>query len=267
MQTARPEQRPPLLIAAFMSLPSPKTIERLHLDADVLVLNKPAGLRIAPDRSGRVALPESAATATEPSSLFDVVPIDADASGVLLLARSEDVRKDLVQQLAEGVLHVCVLALVRASFVGDGGTIDRPIDGPSRHRRGDAPDGTPARTDWRVRDGFVGFALLECHPRTSAQGQIRRHLAAVGMPLAVDPVCGGAEELMLSSFKAGYRPSRRHSEKPLIIRATLHSESVRFRHPKTGASMRLEAPIPRDFRATLHQLDRFGRIGPGGLCS
>ena len=112
----------------------------------------------------------------------------------------------------------------------------------------------------------MGFALLECRPRTAVPGQIRRHLAAVGMPLAVDPVFGGADELMLSSFKAGYRPSRRHGEKPLIARATLHAESVRFRHPKTGAPMRLEAPIPRDFRAALHQLDRFGRIGPGGVC-
>ena len=119
----------------------------------------------------------------------------------------------------------------------------------------------PPATHWTLRDSFVGFAALECQPLPPLPTLVRSHLESAGLPLAVDSVYGGAQELMLSSFKAGYRPSQKHEERPLISRVSLHVASVSFIHPATRAAIHMEAPLPKDMRATLHQLDRFGRIG------
>jgi 23S rRNA-/tRNA-specific pseudouridylate synthase len=124
----------------------------------------------------------------------------------------------------------------------------------------DEPTGRSAVTTWTVRDRFVGYVLLECGTVPAMPHQIRLQLEAAGIPLAVDPLYGGATELRLSSFKAGYRPSRRHLEKPLIDRVSLHVQSVSFVHPRDGRKRKFEAPLPKDFRATVHQLSRFGRI-------
>ena len=91
--------------------------------------------------------------------------------------------------------------------------------------------------------------------------QVRLHLQAAGMPLAVDTEYGGDPALMLSSFKPDYRPSRRHEERPLIGRISLHALAIESKHPASGAPIRIEAPLPKDFRAALNQLDKHGRIG------
>jgi 23S rRNA-/tRNA-specific pseudouridylate synthase len=124
----------------------------------------------------------------------------------------------------------------------------------------DPEQGERAVTEWRVRDRYVGFGLLECIPRTFVPDQIRAHLEAAGMPLAVDPAYGGGKDVLLSSFKAGYRPSRRRPERPLIQRLSLHAEVLLFTHPVSGERLQFEVPPPHDLRAAIHQLGRFGRM-------
>ena len=142
------------------------------------------------------------------------------------------------------------------------GTITSKVTMPSRggRMRLDAKAGYEATTNWNVRDLFVGYAILECRTRPVIPHQIRFQLDAAGLPLAVDPLYGGATELRLSSFKAGYRRSRRHDERPLIDRVSLHVQSLTFPHPRDGHIVRFEAAVPKDFRAAVHQLDRFGRM-------
>jgi 23S rRNA-/tRNA-specific pseudouridylate synthase len=86
--------------------------------------------------------------------------------------------------------------------------------------------------------------------------QSRVHLASIGHPLAVDPRYGGAAAILLSQYKSGYRPSRNTSERPLISRLTLHSVRLALEHPATGQAVTFEAPLPKDFSATLNQLRR-----------
>jgi len=84
------------------------------------------------------------------------------------------------------------------------------------------------------------------------------------MPLAVDPAYGGGRELMLSSFKSGYRPSRRRAEKPLLARLSLHVARIAFDHPESGSRLSLSAAPPRDFRAAVQQLAKYGRLPSNG---
>jgi 23S rRNA pseudouridine955/2504/2580 synthase/23S rRNA pseudouridine1911/1915/1917 synthase len=120
--------------------------------------------------------------------------------------------------------------------------------------------GRPARTDWRIENRFRQFTLLRCFPKTGKTHQIRVHLKHIGLPLALDPlynpVRGGRSiGLMLSALKRDYRPTRGEEERPLIARLTLHAHRLAFNAPD-GEHVRIEAELPKDFRATLNQLRR-----------
>ena len=242
------------------------SLEPFHVDEQILVFNKPTGFPIATDRTGLTTFPEfHDQTLSDIGPLYEVLPIDEGAGGMVLLARTRSTQQALADQRSDGRLEICYVALVRASFVEQSGTIDIPIGrrrGPPHKWQADSKAGRPAVTEWSLRDHFIGYALLECRPRTAVSAQVRVHLAAAGMPLAVDAEYGSAENLYLSSFKSGYRPSRRRSEKPLIERPSIHAESVRFLHPTTDEPLRFEAPMPKDLRAALNQLHRFGRLPP-----
>ena len=85
-----------------------------------------------------------------------------------------------------------------------------------------------------MAETFRGFTLLRCRPRTGRTHQIRVHLEHAFMPLVIDPIYGGGDRVMLSSFKSKYRPSKRHPERPLLERLSLHAESITFEHPTDG---------------------------------
>jgi 23S rRNA-/tRNA-specific pseudouridylate synthase len=183
-----------------------------------------------------------------------------------VFVRNDDAMHTLQSRIAANELTLTCLALVRAYVSGSSGQIDLPLrPGPKGEGLFQAQPGAPiaATTQWRVRDTFVGFALVECLPSLVQPNQVRAQLPAAGMPLVVDSPHGGGESLMLSSFKAGYRPSRRRPEHALIDRPTLHVLRLVFEHPTSHQPLSFEAELPKDFRATLHQLDRFGRLPKG----
>ncbi len=123
--------------------------------------------------------------------------------------------------------------------------------------------GRPARTLWKVEELFRHYALLRVFPRTGKTHQIRVHLKHIGLPLAIDPVyhphaSGEMEGILLSSFKRSYHPTAGVKERPLIDRLTLHAERLAFVDRSRNAVI-LEAPLPRDFRATLNMLRKYGK--------
>jgi len=240
-----------------------RPIEVLHEDDDVIVVNKPPGMWPEHGIEDTPGVLEQLQDMAAGSSLRPVYRLDREISGLMLWAKSDDARRRIETALLEQRLTVTYLAIVRARVDDERGLIDLPLRssregcGPVRV---DDQSGTAARTEWHLRDAFVGFALLECVPRTMIQSQIRAHLQAAHMPLAVDPAYGGAPNLMLSSFKVGYRRSRRRPERPLIQRPTLHAWSLCLQQSVGAPTLELQAPAPKDMRATLHQLDRFGRL-------
>jgi len=242
--------------------------EIIHNDDTFILVNKPAGVAIESgfeDQPGVIEqLVANSIIADSDEPLHCVYPVDLDASGLLLLCRTTELAGRLESQLADGTLDVCQLAIVRCPVFQPSGMIDRRIT--ERGRGGlayiDERHGRTAITQWRRADSFIGFALLECRPRTTVRHQVRVHLESAGMPLAVDPTYGGADRLMLSSFKTGYRRSHRRPEHPLIRRLTLHAASITLEHPTTGKKLQFDALPPKDFRAALHQLAKYGRLPP-----
>ena len=236
----------------------------VHDDDALLIVDKPAGVALQTTPDGHAILHDvfEDDDYALPGEALAVYPADADASGLVVLARTAAIRDQLRGDIESGRLDLCYHALVQAVMPAENGTIRasiKVIDETRGRVRVDAA-GRPAVTLWRTLDTFVNYALLECRPRSAELCQIRAHLDHAGMPLAVDKLYGGAQHLMLSSFKAGYRRSRRRPEKPLIERLSLHCGSLSMIHPTSGEALKFEAQTPRDFKAAAHQLGRFGRV-------
>lgn len=237
---------------------TPVTI--LLLDDDVLVVDKPPGILAAPGRGVDPVLRELLAQRAELAgnrALRIVHRLDRDASGVLVFARTLDAQRELVRQFAERRVEKVYWALVRG-YVAESGEINMKLvyDRRRARVRTTGGPGRPSLTRYEIVQRLGGHTLLECRPVTGRRHQIRAHLAAIGHPLAVDPLYGGGERLLLSQLKPGYRPSQRRPERPLIERLTLHAKQITFQHPVRRTALTVVAPLPRDLCAAISQLSR-----------
>ena len=249
------------------------TLDILTQRPDWVAVDKPAGLATIPGRGeddsvleqlGRqLGLPSSG---TADPRVRVVHRLDKDTSGVLLFATHAAAQRHLSHQFQNNAVGKEYLALVAGRPAGQEGEVDAPL---ARHpaspqrmavvRHG----GRPARTAWRVEEAFRHFTLLRVFPRTGKTHQIRVHLQSIGLPLAIDPLYnaprgGGAAGLLLSTFKRGYRPAAGETERPLVDRLTLHAEKLRFRG-LDGDDVEIAAPLPKDLRAAINMLRKYGR--------
>ncbi|MAF66489.1 MAG: hypothetical protein CMJ84_12635 [Planctomycetes bacterium] len=249
----------------------------LYEDADVLVIDKPSGLAVEPERWERagaclsgdlldLACERSDLTPSDPSVPTAglgfrprlVHRIDKGTSGVVLVAKHIESERRLRGAFEDGLIEKRYLALVEGDFPlaqGETDTIDAAI-APDRRRSGRmciAAGGKSSRTRVSVERRFRGFTLMACVPLTGRTHQIRVHLAGRGFPLAVDPQYGHRDRLFLSELKRGYRPKRGRPETPLIDRLTLHAARLRFPSVESD-SREVEAPLPKDWRRLEKQL-------------
>lgn len=241
--------------------PRPAAPRQVFADDDVLIVDKPARLPLRSDDEEPGLLEQ---LELEPPAAV-VFPVDDGASGLVAVVRRDRWVPALQEQIRDERMTVRWLAIVRATLPAASGSIEQPLRIPRQpwgRVRIDMDRGIPARTAWRLVEAFAGHAVIECVARPILRHQLRAHLQAIGMPLAVDELYGGGRELMLSSFKSGYRPNRRGVEKPLLARLSLHVASIELQHPATGVPLQFRAEPPRDFRATIQQLGKYGRLPP-----
>jgi 23S rRNA pseudouridine1911/1915/1917 synthase len=251
----------------------------LHEDDDLLVIDKPAGLLVIPDRWDASkptvvklarAYVQARASATgdaaaEPPRIWVVHRLDRDTSGVLILAKSDRAHAALSRQFEQGKVQKTYLALVNGQGIRAEGIIRLPI-GPHPHRPGMMAirrrQGKSASTRYSVLERFRGYTLLDVRPLTGRSHQIRVHVQAIGHPLAIDPMYGSSEPLLLSALKPSYRPKAGTAESPLMARLTLHAQALALTHPTHGETCTWVAELPKDFAAVLRNLRRYRRL-PG----
>jgi 23S rRNA pseudouridine1911/1915/1917 synthase len=221
----------------------------VHADADVVVVDKPAGLVIHPgsgvDRGTLVngllhRFPEIASVG-DPARPGIVHRLDRGTTGLLVVARTPAAYEALVAQLSAREVERQYAALVWGVPDSPAGLVDAPIGRSARDatKMAVTADGREARTRYEVRRTFTGpapTALLSCRLETGRTHQIRVHLAAIGHAVVGDATYGGR------------RPAI-----PLD-RPFLHAERLSFDHPVTGERMTFESPLPADLRAVLDGL-------------
>lgn len=207
----------------------------MHVDDDIIVVNKPAGMIVYPDGKHDYPDLESWLKANYGPHFF-VHRIDRETSGVLVVARSEAVREFLKEQFKNREVKKTYRAFVHGGFKDERGIIDKPI-GSSRGGLGPRSARTPygamrdAVTAYRVIAQGNGASYIEVFPKTGRTHQIRVHMAAVQHPIVADVL---------------YAPGR--PEALGFKRLALHALSLSLVHPN-GKEMSFTAPLPDDFVA------------------
>jgi len=247
----------------------------LYRDAHVVVVDKPAGVTVAGERSGAGSplergvldvLARSDAAQRILALRFRprvVHRLDRETSGALIFAISPEGEFHLKRQFQERNVGKEYLVVVHGEVPRERGEIAEPVAADSRDLRRmrlDRRGGKPAQTRYEVIERFRGFTLLNVQPLTGRRHQIRIHLAHSGHPVVGDAAYGGSLP-MLSRIKRGYRHKRGKIEKPLIGRATLHARAVTFTPVDGSQPLRVEAPIPRDVTVLLKMLRKYARGG------
>jgi RluA family pseudouridine synthase len=236
----------------------PFDIPVLYADDSLLAVDKPSGLLSIPDRYD----PEAPVAVNELRSswgkLLVVHRLDKDTSGVLIFARGSDAHKALSEAFESRAVAKTYRALVRGSPTWDETICDLPLmpDGDKLHRTiVTAHHGKRSATAFAVVARYKDIALIEAKPETGRTHQVRVHLAALGFPCLCDPLYGDGEPLLLSKLKRRWKGDP-FDERPLLDRAALHALSIDFPHPLTGSSLKVEAALPKDMRATINQLEK-----------
>jgi 23S rRNA pseudouridine1911/1915/1917 synthase len=249
-------------------MPKKEVIEILHQDSDIIVINKPTGLSVTKDRSHYEELLPSLRKQlklSDSEKLLLVHRLDKETSGVMILARNTAAQRQFTGFFTKGLIKKTYLALVSAAIMQDEGTIDAPIGNDRKNPRRMCIDtskrGRKAITNWQLLADFGGIALLAVSPITGRTHQIRVHLPSAGMPLAIDPLYGSREPIMLSRFKAEYNLGKWQEEKPLIERLTLHAYQVQLPQPVTTFAAKLD----KKFAATLKMLTKHNARGPAAF--
>lgn len=193
--------------------------------------------------------------------LWTVHRIDKDTSGVVLFARNAETHKALNDQFEQRTAIKQYAAILEGEMMEEEMTIDIPIVTDPAHpgRMKPSAIGKPSLTALKLRERFRGFTFAEARPHTGRQHQIRVHCRAVGYPLAVDPMYGNQEKILLSTLKRKFKDYGR-PEQPLIDRLTLHAEQLTVTHPATGQPITFHAELPRDLRALLTQLRKVRKV-------
>jgi 23S rRNA pseudouridine955/2504/2580 synthase len=234
------------------------TFAVLHEDGDVLAVNKPAGLAAHPGTGieGATLVEMARAHLRTPADLppteFRPSPahrLDRDTSGIVLVAKHRKAMVRLTELFTDGEeVKKTYLALVKGKMPREVGTIDLPLSEHEQTARSKSARGVnfqEALTRWRVVSAGREISLLAVTIETGRTHQIRRHLEAVGHPVAGDKRYGDFAFNRTARTRWGLR------------RMGLHAWKLELPHPVTGAPLRLEAPFPDELgevlsRANLH---------------
>ena len=209
-------------------------------DNHLLVVDKPAGVVVHPARghwTGTLAqaLAGVGAGGDEPWRAGIVHRLDRDTSGLLVVAKSDEVHRALKSLLSRRLLRREYTALVDGHPSARTGTVDAAV---GRHRRDralmsvdtDAP--REARTHFEVERLLPAAALLRVTLETGRTHQIRVHMAAIG-----HPVCGDRQYGVVGRYG--------------LTRQFLHARRLAFAHPVTGVAIDVSSPLPSDLAAAL----------------
>ncbi|HEY4312106.1 MAG TPA: RluA family pseudouridine synthase [Pirellulales bacterium] len=243
-------------------------LEILFEDRWLAAVNKPPGMVVHPAKghwSGTLTAAlqfhfDHLSSAGGPTRPGVVHRLDRDTSGVILIAKDDQVHRLLALQFEERSIEKEYFAIVVNCPDHDRDWIDLPIGLHPRERekmaiRPHDPNSRPARSFYEVLERFQGFAAVRIEPRTGRTHQIRVHLQSIGCPVLCDRQYGGRAEITRGEVR------QQPADTALLLgRQALHARRLSFVHPETSEPMTIEAPLPADIEGVLAELRAFRRL-------
>ena len=214
----------------------PAELDILHEDDHVLVINKTANLlTIATEKEKEetvYAYLSAYVKAQKPENkIFVVHRLDKKASGILVFARSEEVKQKLQAQFERHDIDRVYIAIVEGRVKDESGTVQNYLAENRAYKvyvTDDEQAGKLAITNYRIEKRTAGYTWLEITTQTGRKHQIRVHLAGLGHPIIGDKEYG--------------------SKKNPLQRLGLHASRLCFVHPVTGKKLSFEVDAPPAFR-------------------
>lgn len=236
----------------FYLVPEDIPLNIVYEDADMLVINKPAGLVVHPAPGHEHGTLVNALLYHIPDFNINgnlrpgiVHRLDKDTSGLLVVAKNDPALQNLINQMKNREILKEYLTLVEGNLQPPAGIIDAPIgrDPGQRKRMAIVSRGKPARTAYSIREYLPRHTFVQARLETGRTHQIRVHFAYLGFPVAGDSVYG------------------RHKPTLDLDRQFLHAYHLGLRLPSTNEYMEWEVPLPPDLEAALAeaQTEKIGR--------
>jgi 23S rRNA pseudouridine1911/1915/1917 synthase len=236
--------------APLRATPEQIPLTILYEDADVVAIDKPAGMVVhagAGVHSGtlvnallhRFGSLSQAAGEMRPGIVHR---LDRYTSGVLLVAKNDGAHQRLAEQFAARQVEKTYLALVHGNVKQDRGRIEKPIARDPRQRvrmTARLAHGRASWSEYRVLQRFTGFTFLEVRIGTGRTHQIRVHLASIGHPVVGDRLYGAPAQI---------------ASEPTLARYFLHAHRIKFHHPSTREPVTVESPLPEDLESWMQRL-------------
>lgn len=263
--------RPHDVIDISLPMPEPITMEAedipldiVYEDADLLVINKPAGMVVHPAYSNW--------TGTLVNALLHHVSdlsgingklrpgiihrIDKDTSGLLLVTKHDAAHRFLAQLFRTHKIEREYWALAWGHFKQKKGTIEAPVGRSPKDRKKFAvvKNGKHAVTHYEIMEELPPLSLVRLRLETGRTHQIRVHLSHTGHPIFGDRVYGGDNDRLAGGEKRKRQQARNLLEE--MPRQALHAKTLGFQHPSTKKIIRLDSELPSDFREVLRLLKR-----------
>jgi 23S rRNA pseudouridine1911/1915/1917 synthase len=248
IEVAIPDAAPAEMVA--QDLP----IQIVYQDADVVVVDKPAGLVVHPAAGHADSTLVNALLhhvhdlsgiggETRPGIVHR---LDKDTSGLIVVAKNDAAHRALTAAWPTPKVVKQYLVLVYGKPKDDSGSIDKPIgrDPRNRKRMAVTSGGRRAITDWKIVERFASVTLLLCTLKTGRTHQIRVHLKSIGHPVVGDPLYSGPQWKGVT--EQGVRRAL-----AALGRQALHATRLVFPHPSTGEQLEFVSPLPDDMTAAI----------------
>jgi 23S rRNA pseudouridine1911/1915/1917 synthase len=250
--------KPGDLISVDVPAPEPSGLQAENIplsvvyeDADLLVIDKPAGMVVhpAPGHAGGTLV--NALLAHVPELELDmgdearpgiVHRLDKDTSGLMVVAKRRPAHEALSRQMAARTMRKEYLALVRGKPNPPAAVIEAPIarDARDRQRMAVVQGGRPARTRYSLEQVYGSYTLVRCVLETGRTHQIRVHMSSTGHPILGDPIYG--------------KPTLKDANRLGLTRQFLHATKLGFTIPSTGEWREFDSPLPEELHRVLARL-------------
>ena len=232
----------------------------LYKDDDLIIVNKPAGLLMIPDRFNADIPSLGRLIETQIGKpVWIVHRLDRETSGVVCFALNAVAHRYMSMLFEDRKVSKYYCGLVNGMLVHKSGTISKAIfEHPTiKGKMVVNNKGKASITDYEVLEQWPLYSFVRFRIHTGRTHQIRVHMQSIGHALLCDEVYGDGKPFLVSSIKRKYKLSDKdENEKPLLNRVALHASSLSF-NKEDGTPINIEAPLPKDMQAVIKQLNKW----------